>query len=374
MSRPRGTGRIYRQKKSSIWWIKFYRNGKPLRESTGTSDKRKATRFLNHRMAEVATGKFVGAQVERVKIEELAEDFLRDYRINEKASIDDAEARWRLHIEPFFGSLRASQVTSDLLNRYVDRRQDEGAANSTINRELAALKRMFNLGHAATPPKVFFIPHFPSLAETNIRQGFLEDAQYEKLLESCLEIWFQALVEAGCTYGWRVGELLKLKVDQINLENWVIRLHPGTTKNKDGREVTMTQTIHDLFELCVEGKTPEDYLFTRPNGKRVRCFRDAWDKARTAAGVPGLLFHDLRRTAARNFRRAGIAEGVIMKIGGWRTRSVFERYAIVSQNDVEDALQRLEKRRTLSKQKAAVMKSQNVNDKPKLMLVSSRGA
>jgi len=58
--------------------------------------------------------------------------------------------------------------------------------------------------------------------------------------------------------------------------------------------------------------------------------------------VPGLLFHDLRRTAARNLRRAGIAEGVIMKIGGWRTRSVFERYAIVSQTDIAEALQKLE--------------------------------
>jgi undecaprenyl pyrophosphate synthase len=74
----------------------------------------------------------------------------------------------------------------------------------------------------------------------------------------------------------------------------------------------------------------------------VRDFRDAWAKATEFAGVPGLLFHDLRRTAARNLRRAGIAEGVIMKIGGWRTRSVFERYAIVSQTDIADALKKLE--------------------------------
>ncbi|HZL29340.1 MAG TPA: tyrosine-type recombinase/integrase [Acidobacteriaceae bacterium] len=81
---------------------------------------------------------------------------------------------------------------------------------------------------------------------------------------------------------------------------------------------------------------------TRPDGKPVRDFRETWANACRSAGVPGLLFHDLRRTAARNLRRAGIAEGVIMKIGGWRTRSVFERYAIVSQTDIADALKELE--------------------------------
>jgi integrase len=342
------------------------------RESAETADRREALDVLKRRVAEVNTGNVAGTDAKRVRIAELAEDFLRDYRINGKSSEADAEARWRLHLNPFFGSHRAIRVTSDLLNKYVDKRQEAGAANGTINRELAALKRMFHLGHAATPPKVFFIPHFPKLAENNVRQGFLEDAQYQRLLESCLEIWFQALVEAGCTYGWRVGELLKLRVNQIDIEDRVIRLHPGTTKNKEVREVTMTQTIHDLFELCIEGKTPEDYLFTRPNGKRVRDFRDAWDKARTAAGVPGLLFHDLRRTAARNFRRAGIAEGVIMKIGGWKTRSVFERYAIVSHTDVEDALEKLEQRREISKQQALKKMSEAAVPKRRLLLVSSR--
>jgi integrase len=372
--RQRGTGRIFLPKGSSVWWLQYYQNGVKQRESAETSDRKEALEQLKLRIAELTTGSVTGLTPKKTRISELAEDFIRDYKINGKTSLDDAEARWRLHLEPFFGRMKASQVTSVLLNKYVDKRQEADAANGTINRELAALKRMFNLGHEATPPKIFFIPHFPKLAENNVRQGFLEDAQYQRLLESCLEMWFQALVEAGCTYGWRIGELLKLRVNHIDLENRVIRLHPGTTKNKEGREVTMTQAIHDLFELCIEGKAPEDFLFTRPNGKRVRDFRDAWDKARTAAGVPALLFHDLRRTAARNFRRAGIAEGVIMKIGGWKTRSVFERYAIVSHTDIEDALQKLEQRKRLSKRTTSTVENLNGNGKPRLILVSSRQA
>jgi integrase len=327
---------------------------------------------LKLRIAELTTGFVTGLTPKKTRISELAEDFIRDYKINGRASLDDAEARWRLHLEPFFGRMKASQVTSVLLNKYVDKRQEAGAANGTINRELAALKRMFNLGHEATPPKIFFIPHFPKLSENNVRQGFLEDAQYQRLLESCPEMWFQALVEAGCTYGWRIGELLKLKVNQIDLANRTIRLHPGTTKNKEGREVKMTESVHNLLELCIEGKEPDDHVFTRPDGRKVTDFRGTWDNARKAAGVPELLFHDLRRTAARNFRNAGIAEGVIMKIGGWKTRSVFERYAIVAHSDIENALDKLEEQRAQMRAEARKKIDRAPVQRPGLFIVTSR--
>src|SRR4029077_20557027 len=101
-------------------------------------------------------------------------------------------------------------------------------------------------------------------------------------------------------------------------------------------------SVHKLLSALVHGKAPDDCVFTRANGKPVRDFRGVWQKAGAHAGEPGLLFHDLRRTGARNLRRAGVAEGIIMKIGGWRTRSVFERYAIVSRADMSDAILKLQ--------------------------------
>jgi integrase len=87
----------------------------------------------------------------------------------------------------------------------------------------------------------------------------------------------------------------------------------------------MTDTVCKLLSALVHGKSADDFVFTRLNGKPVRDFRLTWRKACAHAGAHDLLFHDLRRTGARNLRRAGVAEGIIMKIGGWRTRSVFER-------------------------------------------------
>jgi integrase len=331
-------------KGSSSLWIKYHRNGIPIRESARTTKRKEAEKLLRTRLAAICTGTFAGLKIEKVCTSELADDLIREYRVNRRKSIDDLQARWKLHLEPFFGAQRAAQVTSSLVTQYVDARQQEGAENATINRELAALKRMFNLARQSTPPKVTSTPYIALLREDNIRTGFLESSQHDRLaLETGkFGLWLRAMFEVGYTYGWRHEELLALRVAQVNISAGTIRLEPGTTKNDDGREVSMTLPVRALLLHCVSGKASAEFVFTRETGKRVRDFRGAWAAACKAAGVPNLLFHDLRRTAARNLRRAGVAEGVIMKIGGWKTRSVFERYAIVSQSDIRDAMAKLE--------------------------------
>jgi integrase len=258
-------------------------------------------------------------------------------------------------LQPFFGVLRAVEVTSQLVALYIDSRQQKKAENATINRELGALKRMFNLARQSTPPKVSSVPYIATLKEDNIRTGFLESKQHDSLAAETgkIGLWLRAMFKTGYTYGWRHEELLALRVRQVNVSAGTIRLEPGTTKNDEGREVTMTLPVRTLLTQCVHGKDLDDYVFTREDATRVRDFRGAWSSACDAAKVPGLLFHDLRRSAARNLRRAGVAEGVIMKIGGWKTRSVFERYAIVSQSDIRDAMTALETGQQREKAKAA---------------------
>lgn len=342
MSKRRPKGCIYQRPDSSVWWIKYSLNGKSFRESTHSENRRKAVKLLERRLGEIGTGAFVGPEVEKVTVNELADDYLRDYRINGKKSVRHAEFRWTKHLRPFFGIYRAVQVTSEAVARYIESRQEQKAANATINRELAALKRMFRLGLQATPPKVLRLPKIPRLREDNVRTGFLEDGQYRKLVEYCPELWFRSMVEVGRTYGWRVSEIMNMRVSQLDLLQRTIRLEPGTTKNREGREVTMTEAVYALLRECAHGKVPDAFVFTRPNGKRVSSFRKLWANACAFAGCPGLLFHDLRRTAARNLRRAGVAEGLIMRIGGWKTRSVFERYNIITQSDIKDAITKLQ--------------------------------
>jgi hypothetical protein len=113
--KPEGKGSLYRRDNSAMWWIKYYRHGRAFRESTKTTDENKAEKVLTKRLAEINQGTFMGPQLERTKVDELAEMFVRDYRINGKKSVTDAEARWKHHLKPFFGSMRAVDVTSEQL-------------------------------------------------------------------------------------------------------------------------------------------------------------------------------------------------------------------------------------------------------------------
>ncbi len=147
-------------------------------------------------------------------------------------------------------------------------RKEEGAANASINRELAILKRALTLAMRCTPPKIKTMPYIAMLEENNTRTGFLESKERDRLADACARtgLWMRSLFELGHTYGWRHGELLGLRVRQVNLAVGTIRLEPGTTKNRDGRQVTMTPPVRALLAQCIHGKAPDDRVFTRDDG------------------------------------------------------------------------------------------------------------
>jgi integrase len=371
--RPRGAGSIFHNG-SSTWWIKFSDRGIARRESSHSTDRVVAEKLLKKRLAECLTQTYTPSV--NVKIDKLIEDLLAEYRIHSSKTIDDSERRWELHLKPFFTHRKASDLTTDCIRRYVAQRQAKGAANGTINRELALLKRAFHLGLECTPPKVRTVPFFPMLKESDPRSGFLESASYAALAKECARVglWLRTMFEIGHSFGWRHSEVLNLRVRQVDLFAGSIRLNVGETKNNAGREVSMTQAVRILLSECVRGKQPDDRVFTREGGRPVSDFRKVWANVCVAARVgkflcptcdepvdaenhcatcgkdwnrnklkyTGLIFHDLRRTACRNMVRAGISEKVAQTVSGHKTRSVFDRYCIVAQSDLQDAARKLE--------------------------------
>ena len=125
-----------------------------------------------------------------------------------------------------------------------------------------------------------------------------------------------------------------------------IRLEPGTTKNKQPRHLPIYGEMIERLGLekqVWDATFPDCQAVFHRHGKPVRNFRKAWDTACKAAGLDGLLFHDLRRTAVRNIVRAGIPEKTAMPISGHKTRSVFDRDNIVKDRDLTDAGAKLER-------------------------------
>jgi integrase len=350
--RQRGTGSLFRWKGKGPWWMKFYRGGVAILQSCKTADRREAEAMLKECLKEDDD---TPAKFRKATVKDLFDDLVVDYRINNLRSLGHLELRWRLHLAPVFSSMLARQVKSSHVANYIDGRKQEGAANASINRELAILRRTFSV--AMEHEKIKTAPRIRMLEENNTRTGFLSSKDRDALAAACGRIgglWMRALFETAVTLGWRYRELLGLRVRQVNLATNSIRLEPGTTKNGEGRECPMTPAIHQLLSGCIHGKAPGDYVFTRAGGEPVRDIRREWTRACAEAGVGNLLFHDLRRSAARNLRNAGVSETVVMAVGGWRTSSMFRRYAIVDQSDISDALVKLERQREAETLKQAV--------------------
>ena len=206
-----------------------------------TLRSKQAEALLKKRIGEIATGDFVTPTDRRVTVEQVYQLLLADYRMNDRASLEGAEQRWNKRLKQAFGDLKASQVTTELLNKFVLDCQADKLSNATINRDLAALKRAFNLAYRSTPRKVFSVPVFPHLKEASPRQGFVEEPQYRELVKHAPELWLRSLLAVAYTFGFRKSELLEMRVNQIDLAGQTIRLWRGTTKSGEPRLVKMTR-------------------------------------------------------------------------------------------------------------------------------------
>jgi len=338
-----GGGSIWKSR--GKWFIRYYLpSGQRIQESTGSPDRADAVRLLRQRQGEIAAGRRPGRDVDRVTFAEIAADLLRDYAVNGKRSLGKARKSTE-RLGEFFGGTRAAKITTADVRAYVERRQAAGFANGSINRELAALKRMFRL--AVQGGRLHRAPHIPMLQEAAPRAGFFEAERFEAVVRNLPEAIRPVALFSHET-GWRFREIITLEWRQVDLEQGCARLDPGTTKNREGRLAYLSPALLDVLRRQraetqrlerAKGSIIPSVFHRR--GRPVLGFRRAWLTACRKAGAPGMLFHDLRRTAVRNMVRAGVPERVAMQIRGHKTRAVFERYNIVSEGDLREAARKI---------------------------------
>ena len=336
------------QRESAVIWLK-YRDalGVLRRESSETTKEQEAKRILKQREGAAVEGRVIAPRVDKITVAQLAEDLKTEYRANGRRSLDRVEDAIE-HLLPMFGALPAIKVTSADVRAYQARRQAEGAANATVNRECAALKRMFSL--AVKGERLHRAPHIGMLQEHNVRSGFFEDHQYEAV-RAHLPAYAQPVVTFAYITGWRVrSEVLTLQWHQVDFNAGIVRLDPGTSKNLEGRTFVMTPELRATLEqqrAVTEEKQKKTgsiipWVFHRTKrGRPLKGFRKAWLQACIDAGVTGRILHDFRRTAVRNLERAGVPRSVAMQMVGHKTESVYRRYAIVDEAMLRDAAAKL---------------------------------
>lgn len=344
MRRTAGTGGVFQR--GAVWWLRYSYRGRKIRESSGSERRGDAVKLLRRRLAEIGAGKLVGPDAERTTFAELKAMVLDDYRLNGRRS--ERRVRGALaHLESFFTFARVPDITSDRIGAYIRHRQEAGAAPATIRYELACLRRAFNLAMRAG--KAAQRPYIPAVAVDNARKGFFEPADFAAV-EGELPEALRPLMRFLYLTGWRAGEARGLTWAGVDFTAGVVRLEPGTTKNREGREFPFAQyaPLAELLREQRERTTALEHaegriiapVFHRA-GRPIRSYARAWNAACQAAGLAGRIVHDLRRTAVRNLERAGVSRSVAMKLTGHKTEAVYRRYAITSAADLAEGVAKL---------------------------------
>lgn len=217
--------------------------------------------------------------------------------------------------------------TPDRVKAYQVQRLEEKASNATVNREVAILGRMLSLAFNAG--KLSRRARFEMLDENNVRQGFLERGDFLKRLGK-LPDQLKPIVEFLYLTGWRKGEAQKLERRDVDLHGQSVRLRIENSKNREARVLSLAGRLLELFQERQKVRRLDCPYVFHHKGRKIGDFKKPWKTACKESTLAGTLVHDLRRTAARNLSRAGVAETVAMEITGHKTRSMYRRYRIRS--------------------------------------------
>jgi integrase len=345
--------RSYKAKDGTIrtcetWTIRYFRRGRAQQEH-GFTTKGAAQATLKIREGDVARGVPISAAAVRTTFDDAAADVINDFKVNGKRSLDTIERRIRLHLTPCFGGRRLSDISASDVRAFIAARQQEGAANGTINRDLQILKRCFSL--AIKAHKIYGRPDMRMLREAAPRAGFFDRAAVDRVCAHLPAVLADVVRFAFIT-GWRIpSEVLRLEWRHVDFAAGVVRLDANMTKTGEARTFPLSADLRRLLtardiarEALRATGTIVPWVFWRGTPPApIRDCTTAFRSACAAAGCPGRIPHDLRRSGVRTLVRAGIPERVCMALTGHKTRSVFERYNIVSESDLVEAARKLDR-------------------------------
>jgi integrase len=343
-------------KRGNKWWYTFVFDGVRVQRSTKVGNKNDARDIERGAWTQLARGE-VGlenkAKLKDLSIDDLLDALKADFKLRGKDTVRNLST---LELaRDAFKDLTARTLTPVAVDSFIEKRLADGDRPATINRKTELIRQAFKL--ALERGEVRSMPKIRHLSEQgNARQGFFAEAEFRAVYDH-LPADIKDFALFAYLTGWRKAEVASLSWKDVS--DGVIILRSENSKNGEARSVIIDGELSELIDRRKDArkiKTDDGVLlastvFHREDGSPIQEIRKSWASATKKAGVPGKLFHDLRRTAVRNMVRAGCPERVAMSISGHKTRSIFDRYNITSETDLREAMQRVQRHHERERQK-----------------------
>ncbi len=322
-------------KRGDSWYYQFTVKGKRFQGSIGDVSRAIAGEVAEKKRVEALEGKLVERPIkspllgrhdaEKDQFSDAAGEYMAYYNQNHKPSSTD---RWRsalLHLCRAFGSKRLDEISPFALESYKAERKGAGAADATVNRELACLRNLYNMGIKwgwvlENPVAAGKVSKF---RENNGRDRFVTLEEQAALLTHCDEK-LSAFVLAALDTGFRAGELQSLRWLDVDFQRRSVSVASGYTKNGDPRTNPMTERLEQaLREWKKASKGNAGGLVFGPYR-----YREPYERARGDAGMgKDVVFHTLRHTYITRLVSAGVDIRTVQELAGHKTIGMTMRYA-----------------------------------------------
>ncbi len=332
-------------KRGQVWWVQLRQDGRLVRTSTGTNNKKLAEQIEAKRRIELVEGKeFNKGQGSKKTFKDMAEKYMAEYAVK-KASNSMLRDTFSLkHVLSMFGDVYLSQITPAQINRYKIKRMHEGASPKSINCELGFCKHAFNIAIREwewIKDNPFTKVGMEKLPQPRVR--YLTTEEFEKLYQACNER-LKPIVLLAVNTGMRQDNILSLTWQDVDLNRGVIMLEH--TKNGERLGLPMNETVKNLLgELNKVRHINSPYIFHNSTGTKIDAekVRRWFSQAVKKAGITDFRFHDLRHTFASWLVQNGIDLYIVQRLLGHKTGEMTRRYAHLAPDNLRAGVTILDK-------------------------------